>query len=159
LRSTPVRRAISRCGVSVPSRVWTVMRRCCFKTFTPVPPHSRGLRLMARLQRSAQQARLSMLRWGNLGWPPGQGLRRVEAGGNGLQPAAYGEARLRGLRFLLGPVAAPPKTRSLPKKPQSDVLLAWTLPQKFAYDDRTVSNSHGFSSQYAFSNIAKRSLY
>jgi hypothetical protein len=67
----PVRRSISRWGVPVLSRVWTVMRRYGFKAFTPLlPPHSRGARVTSRLRSSAaNQRRLSLLRRGNLRWP------------------------------------------------------------------------------------------
>ena len=50
LRSTPVKRSISRCPRTWRSSVSTVIRRCAFKTFTFPPPFKRGSVTSRRLQ-------------------------------------------------------------------------------------------------------------
>ena len=57
LRSTPVRRSISRWLAPLASNVWMVIRKCCFKTFTPGSLGCRGISVTSRQIRPTQRAR------------------------------------------------------------------------------------------------------
>lgn len=128
-RPMPSPRSLLAGGISITHRGLTALSRPVHHCLKPVPwsawlTDSRPRRGEPSFVRALKTDRRTCVRHHQAGdavpavpaQRPEQGLRRVEAGGN-VQPAAYGEARPRGPRFLLSFLSPrPPKTRSIPSK-------------------------------------------